>query len=83
MAAQSTSLWSTQEREVKVSEDFLLLGSEDAGCSWKGEDWLEASELFVEVTDVLRCPDDWQERWLHLLSQKSVPVHSLKANKGL
>lgn len=39
-STEGKSLGSTYERKVKVSEDFLLLGSEEAGCSWEGEDWL-------------------------------------------
>lgn len=76
------SLCSTYGREVEVGEDSLLLCGEDAGCSWKCEDWLEVSELFVKVTDVLRRPDDRQERWLHLLGQESIPVCSLFTHKA-
>lgn len=82
-STESKSLWSTHEREVKVSKDFLLLCSEDAGCSWEGEYWLEASELLIKVTDVLRRPDDRQEGRLHLFGQESVPVHFLLTDNGL
>lgn len=68
---------STDEREVKVSKDVLLLSGEGAGRSWQGEDRLEASEFLVEVTDVLVRSDDRQEGRFQLLGQESVPVHSL------
>lgn len=60
-STEGGSFGSTYEREVEVSEDFLLLGGEDAGRSWECEDWLQASELLVKVADVLWCFDDWQE----------------------
>lgn len=68
---------SSDEGEVKVREDLLLLGREDARCPWQCQNRFEAGELLVEVADVPRCLDDGQERRLNFLGQESVPVHSL------
>lgn len=81
-STEGESFGSTYEREVKVSEDFLLFGGEDACRSWECEDWLQASELLVKVADVLWRFDGGQEGWFQLLGEESVPVHPLLTDNG-
>lgn len=43
---------SVQGREVKVCKELLLLGGEEERGLRRGQDRLQARELFVKVTDV-------------------------------
>lgn len=46
---------SVQSREVKVCKELLLLGGEEERSLRRGQDWLQARELLVKVTDVCWC----------------------------
>lgn len=46
---------SVQSIEVKVCKELLLLSGEEERSLRRGQDWLQARELLVKVTDVCWC----------------------------
>lgn len=53
----SALLSPVQGAEVEVGESFLLLSGEAEGLRRRRQDWLELSELAVEVADIYGLSD--------------------------
>lgn len=65
----SACLLAVQGAEVEVRKGRLLLGGEAEGLGGRRQDGLQSGELAVEVADVRRLFDGWQERWFYLLGE--------------